>query len=178
MTLGRDGGTTRRVKVHDDPAALLSARPRPIRQLAVTGLGHDQATLLITNRPALPARQVIQSYARRMNIEQRLAEAIKSFSLDALAGAVPLNVDLDVVLSVLAPPSAPRCATGCPLRLGHPRHPPAPIPRHRRHHPQPRDRNRGPPQPAHLLTCPAPGPPARNDLRALVGRPHAPLRYA
>jgi hypothetical protein len=37
-----------------------------------------------------------------MNIEQRLAEAIRSFGLDALAGAVPVNVDLDVVLSVLA----------------------------------------------------------------------------
>jgi hypothetical protein len=102
MTLGRAGGKTRRIRVHDDPAATLSAYPRPIRQLAVTGLGHDQPTLLITNRPALPARQVIGSYARRMNIEQRLAEAIQSFSLDALAGAVPLNVDLDVVLSVLA----------------------------------------------------------------------------
>ena len=102
MTLGRAGNKTRRVKVHDDPAAQLSAYPRPIRQLAVTGLGHDQPTLLITNRPQLPARQVIQAYARRMNIEQRLAEAIQSFSLDALAGAVPLNVDLDVVLSVLA----------------------------------------------------------------------------
>jgi hypothetical protein len=102
MTLGRAKNTTRRIRVHDDPAAQLSAYPRPIRQLAVTGLGHDQPTLLITNRPALPARQVIQAYARRMNIEQRLAEAIASFSLDALAGAVPLNVDLDVVLSVLA----------------------------------------------------------------------------
>ena len=119
MTLSRAGGKTRRVKVHDDPTAQLSAYPRPIRQLAVTGLGHDQPTLLITNRPALPARQVIGSYARRMNIEQRLAEAIQSFSLDALAGAVPLNVDLDIVLSVLhhlfraAPPPAR-------LRLGHP----------------------------------------------------------
>jgi hypothetical protein len=102
MTLGRAGNKTRRVKVHDDPAATLSAYPRPIRQLAVTGLGHDQPTLIITNRPQLPARQVIQSCARRMNIEQRLAEAISSFSLDALAGAVPLNVDLDVALSVLA----------------------------------------------------------------------------
>ena len=101
-TLSRAGGHTRHVKVHDDPAAQLSAYPRPIRQLAVTGLGHDQPTLLITNRPALPARQVIQSYARRMNIEQRLAEAIQSFHLDALAGAVPLNIDLDVVLAVLA----------------------------------------------------------------------------
>jgi hypothetical protein len=102
ITLGRAWNKTRRVKLHDDPAATLSAYPRPIRPLAVTGLGHDQPTLLITNRPQLPARQVIQSCARRMNIEQRLAEAISSFSLDALAGAVPLNVDLDVVLSVLA----------------------------------------------------------------------------
>ncbi len=80
----------------------MSAYPRPTRQLAVTGLGHDQPTLLITNRPQLPARQVIQTYARRMNIEQRLAQAIRSFHLDALTGAVPLNVDLDMVLSVLA----------------------------------------------------------------------------
>jgi hypothetical protein len=102
MTLGRAGGRTRRVKVHDDPAAALSAYPRPLRQLAVTGLGHDQPTLLITNNTATPARKIIESYSRRMNIEQRLAEAIQSFSLDALAGAVPLNVDLDVTLSVLA----------------------------------------------------------------------------
>jgi hypothetical protein len=37
-----------------------------------------------------------------MGIEQRLAEAIRSFHLDALASAVPLNTDLDVVLTVLA----------------------------------------------------------------------------
>jgi hypothetical protein len=102
MTLGRAGNKTRRVKVHDDPGTQLSACPRPIRQLAVTGLGHDQPTLLITNDNATPARKIIESYARRMNIEQRLAEAIQSFSLDALAGAVPLNIDLDVALSVLA----------------------------------------------------------------------------
>jgi hypothetical protein len=53
-------------------------------------------------RPTLPARQGIGSYARRMNTEQRLAEAIQSFYLDALADAVPLNVDFDVTLSVLA----------------------------------------------------------------------------
>jgi hypothetical protein len=102
VTLDRAKNKTSHVKVHDDPAAQLSAYPRPIRQLAVTGLGHDQPTLLITNQPQLPARQVIRAYARRMNIEQRLAEAIQSFSLDTLAGAVPLNIDLDVVLSVLA----------------------------------------------------------------------------
>jgi hypothetical protein len=39
MALGRAGNKTRRIRVHDDPAAVLSAYPRPIRRLAITGLG-------------------------------------------------------------------------------------------------------------------------------------------
>jgi hypothetical protein len=102
MTVARAGGTTRTVRVIDNPAVKLTRYPGTLRQLAVAGLGHDEPTLLITNRELLPAKQLIETYSRRMNIEQRLAEAIRSFGLDALAGAVPLNVDLDVVLSVLA----------------------------------------------------------------------------
>jgi hypothetical protein len=102
MTVARAGGSTRTVRVIDDPAVKLSKYPGTLRQLAVAGLGHDEPTLLITNRDLLPAKQIIETYSRRMNLEQRLAEAIRSFGLDALAGAVPLNVDLDVVLSVLA----------------------------------------------------------------------------
>jgi hypothetical protein len=102
MTVARAGGTTRKVQVIDDPAAKLSSYPGTLRQLAVAGLGHEEPTILITNRDQLPARQVIETYSRRMNIEQRLAEAIRSFGLDSLAEAAPLNVDLDVVLSVLA----------------------------------------------------------------------------
>jgi len=102
MTVARAGGATRTVRVIEDPAATLTRYPGTLRQLAVAGLGHDEPTLLITNRELIPAKQVIETYSRRMNIEQRLAEAIRSFGLDALAGAVPLNVDLDVVLSVLA----------------------------------------------------------------------------
>ena len=102
LTVARAGGKTRRVQVHEDPAARLTAYPGTVRQLAVTGLGHDEPTILITNDRDHTLKALIERYAQRMNIEQRLAEAIRSFGLDALAGAVPLNVDLDVVLSVLA----------------------------------------------------------------------------
>jgi hypothetical protein len=101
LTVARAGGRTRRVRVIDDPAATLSAYPGTLRQLAVAGLGHDEPTILITNQDTISAKRVIETYSRRMNIEQRLAEAIRSFHLDALAGAVPLNIDLDVVLTVL-----------------------------------------------------------------------------
>jgi hypothetical protein len=37
-----------------------------------------------------------------MTIEQRLAEIIQAFHADALSSAVNLNVDLDIVLCVLA----------------------------------------------------------------------------
>ncbi|MGI8682607.1 MAG: hypothetical protein ACR2JO_10880 [Mycobacteriales bacterium] len=103
LTIARAGGKTRRVRLIDDPAAKLSTYPGTLRQLAVAGLGHDEPTILITNNLSnSAAKKIIERYARRMNIEQRLAEQIRSFGLDSLAGAVPLNIDLDVVLSVLA----------------------------------------------------------------------------
>jgi transposase len=80
----------------------LSNYPGTVRQLVVTGLGRDAATVIITNDRTSTAKQLIERYARRMNIEQRLAESIRSFHTDALAGSVPLNVDLDVALTVLA----------------------------------------------------------------------------
>lgn len=102
LTVARAAGRTRKVKLVEDPTARLSCYPGTLRQLAVTGLGHEEPTILITNDHQASPKTIIETYARRMNIEQRLAEAIGSFGLDALAGAVPLNVDLDVVLSVLA----------------------------------------------------------------------------
>ena len=102
LTVARAGGRTCRVRVIEDPAARLSSYPGTLRQLAVAGLGHDEPTILITNQHSMPAKQLIETYSRRMNIEQRLAEAIRSFHLDSLTGAVALNIDLDVVLTVLA----------------------------------------------------------------------------
>jgi hypothetical protein len=100
VPLDRDGDY-RRPQVVDEQVTL-SAYPGTVRQLVVRGLGREAPTVLITSDRDTTAKQLIERYARRMTIEQRLAEAIRSFHLDALSSAVPLNVDLDVVLSVLA----------------------------------------------------------------------------
>ncbi|MGH9249622.1 MAG: hypothetical protein ACRD0W_08940, partial [Acidimicrobiales bacterium] len=102
IRLDRPGSAHARPKVFEDPAATLSHYPGTIRQLAVKGLGHDKATIIITNDATMSAKAVVDRYAHRMNIEQRLAESIRSFHIDALSSAVPLNVDLDVALSVVA----------------------------------------------------------------------------
>ena len=101
ITLDRPGPHNR-PKVHEDPAVKLTSYPCTIRQLIITGLGRDQPTVLITNDDQLETRALVQQYARRMTIEQRLAEIIRAFCADALSSTVNLNVDLDVMLAVLA----------------------------------------------------------------------------
>jgi len=104
ITLDRAGhfGQPARPRVHEDPAVKLTACPGTVRQLTVTGPGRDQPTVIITNGHDMTTRNLIGQYARRMTIEQRLAEIIRAFCADALSSTVNLNVDLDVMLAVLA----------------------------------------------------------------------------
>ena len=95
-------GPHNKPKVHQDKAVKLTSYPGTVRQLVVTGLGRDAATVIITNEEQATIRNLISQYARRMTIEQRLAEIIRSFCADALSSTVNLNVDLDIMLCVLA----------------------------------------------------------------------------
>ena len=89
-------------RVHEDPHARLTDYPGTVRQLVVTGLGREAPTVIITNERDATIRDLISRYARRMTIEQRLAEIIRAFCADALSSTVNLNVDLDIMLCVLA----------------------------------------------------------------------------
>jgi transposase len=101
VALDRPGAFSR-PKVHETAAVPLTSYPGTVRQLIVTGLGREAPTVIITNDHDTKTKALIQRYARRMTIEQRLAEIIRAFHTDALASAVNLNVDLDVMLAVLA----------------------------------------------------------------------------
>jgi len=100
VTLDRTGAY-RHPQVHQDRVTVRGC-PVVLRQLAVRGLGHDQPTLILTNDHTTKPAKLIDRYAKRMTIEQRLAEQIRSFHLDALSSAVALNVDLDTTLTVWA----------------------------------------------------------------------------
>ena len=74
------------------------------RQLIVTGLGHESPTFFLTNDhpQAQTAREVIQTYASRNQVENQFGEQITFFHLDCLCSEVRLNVDFDLTLTVLA----------------------------------------------------------------------------
>jgi transposase len=84
---------------HEDPVTI---KGRTFRQIAVNGLGREQATLILTNQQQPTIKQLIERYGQRWGIENQLAEQIRAFHLDSLCSQVPLAVDFDVALTVLA----------------------------------------------------------------------------
>jgi hypothetical protein len=72
------------------------------RQLFIKDLGHDLPTILLTNDRKSTAPQLILRYAKRMLIDNALADAVRFFHIDALSSSVGFKVDFDMALLVLA----------------------------------------------------------------------------
>lgn len=73
-----------------------------IRQLAVTCLGRDRPTLVVSNDFEETPRELIIRYSGRNRIEGGLGISVTFFHFDRLASEVRLNVDLDATLTVIA----------------------------------------------------------------------------
>ena len=74
----------------------------PVRQLTITGLGHEEPTLLLSNQLARSPARLIGRYAQRMVIENQIEDGIDFFHLDALSSAVALKVNCDLLLTLMA----------------------------------------------------------------------------
>ena len=85
-----------------DQRITLKDYPEPLRQIAITNLGHEKPTLLITNQLNASAATLIDRYARRMIIENTIADAVDFFHMDALSADVPMKIDVDVQLTLMA----------------------------------------------------------------------------
>lgn len=72
------------------------------RQLYILDLGHEEATILLTNKRHATHKQLITRYAQRMLIENALSDAVRFFHMDALSSSVGMKVDFDMGLLVVA----------------------------------------------------------------------------
>ncbi len=94
-------GRYRHPHLHEDQVTLKGIHT-PVRQIAITNIGREQPTLLISNDHTSPGKDLFARYAERMLIENELDASIAGFHLDALTSGIPLNVDLDTTLTVVA----------------------------------------------------------------------------
>ena len=94
-------GRYRHPQIHEEIVRLKGVTV-PLRQIAVRNIGHEHPTLMITNDLTTAAKDLFGRYAERMIIENELDADISGFGLNALSSGLPLNVDLDTTLTVLA----------------------------------------------------------------------------
>jgi hypothetical protein len=98
-----------------DRRITLAGYDGPLRQVTVADLGHEEPTLLLTNQLTATAARLIERYAQRMIIENRIADGIDFFHMDALSSAVAMKVNCDLQLTLMASSLSP---AGRPHRPG------------------------------------------------------------
>ena len=102
ITLPNLARAYRTPRVLDERIHLTPYGDKPLRQLSVIDLGHEEPTLLLTNDLRSSPARLLTRYARRMLIENGIAEAIHFFHLDALSSMVGLKVDFDLQITLMA----------------------------------------------------------------------------
>jgi len=73
-----------------------------LREVVIDELGHEEPTFLITNQLNRTPVKLIERYAQRMIIENRIADGIDFFHMDALSSAVAMKVNCDLQLTLMA----------------------------------------------------------------------------
>jgi hypothetical protein len=74
----------------------------PLREVVIDDLGHEEPTFLITNQLHRTPVKLIERYAQRMIIENRIADGIDFFHMDALSSVVAMKVNCDLQLTLMA----------------------------------------------------------------------------
>jgi len=80
----------------------LKGCPKPLRQIVMKDHGRTQPTFVVTNNRALKLVDVLTIYARRWRIENKLAELVGFFNLNALSSPIMARIYFDLLLTIMA----------------------------------------------------------------------------
>ena len=72
------------------------------RQIAIKDNGRDKPTLIITNDNNLPLKSVLEVYAHRWRVENKLAELVAFFNLNALSSPLMIRIHFDILWTMIA----------------------------------------------------------------------------
>jgi hypothetical protein len=85
-----------------DRRVQLSGYQGELREMVIDDLGHEEPTFLLTNQLQRTPVKLIERYAQRMIIENRIADGIDFFHMDALSSGVAMKVNCDLQLTLMA----------------------------------------------------------------------------
>ena len=73
-----------------------------LRQIIIKSHGRAEPTFIITNNYELPLKDVLIVYAKRWHIENKLAELVSFFNLNALSSPLMIRIHFDILWTVIA----------------------------------------------------------------------------
>jgi hypothetical protein len=72
------------------------------RQIAIKGHGREKPTFVITNNWELKLTEVLEVYAKRWHIENKIAEFVSFFNINALSSPLMVRIHFDIFWTVIA----------------------------------------------------------------------------
>jgi transposase len=89
------------VSVHESEVKLKNCS-NTFRQIAVKDHGRSNPTFIITNNNELSMKEILEVYAKRWHVENKLGELVAFFNLNALSSPIMIRIHFDIVWTIIA----------------------------------------------------------------------------
>jgi len=91
----------RHVKVYEGEVSLIRNR-KSFRQIIIKDHGRVEPTFIITNNDDMKVLDILVIYAKRWHIENKLAELVYFFNLNALSSPIMIRIHFDLLWTIIA----------------------------------------------------------------------------
>jgi len=89
------------VSVHESEVKLKGCS-NIFRQITVKDHGRNKPTFIITNDKDLSMKNILEVYAKRWRVENKLAELVAFFNLNALSSPIMIRIHFDILWTLIA----------------------------------------------------------------------------
>ena len=90
-----------RFLVHENKVNLTGCS-KQFRQIIIKDHGREKPTFVITNNFDLKLIEILEVYAKRWHIENKISELIAFFNLNALSSPIMVRIQFDILWTVKA----------------------------------------------------------------------------
>jgi transposase len=90
-----------RVSVYESEVKLKGCQ-NTFRQIIIKDHGRSKPTFILTNNNQLTLETILEVYAKRWRIENKLAELVAFFNLNALSSPIMIRIHFDVLWTIIA----------------------------------------------------------------------------
>lgn len=91
----------KKVSVYESEIRLKDCR-NTFRQIIVKDHGRNKPTFILTNNKELPLQRVLEVYARRWRLENKISEIVMFFNLNSLSSPIMIRIHFDILWTMVA----------------------------------------------------------------------------